>query len=88
MSSAFLAFALAWATLLLAGGGFALLRARHTIQRILALDLLVTVVIQLLALLAYLRDSSYYLDAALALALLSFVATLAAARHYHEGSPF
>jgi metal-dependent amidase/aminoacylase/carboxypeptidase family protein len=44
--------------------------------------------IALLALLSYLRHTSYYLDAALALALLSFVSTLAAARHYEEGGPF
>jgi multicomponent Na+:H+ antiporter subunit F len=46
------------------------------------------IVIGLLALLSYLRDRSYYLDASLALALLSFVATLAAARYYGEGGPF
>jgi hypothetical protein len=37
---------------------------------------------------ALLYGTSYYLDAALALALLSFVSTLAAARFYAEGSPF
>ena len=37
--------------------------------------------IALLTLLSYLRDVSYYIDAALALALLSFTATLVAARH-------
>jgi|1185.fasta_scaffold338567_3 multicomponent Na+:H+ antiporter subunit F len=72
---------LVWATLLLAGGGLVLLRARDDLQRIVALDLLVAVVISLLALLSYLRDVSWYLDAALALALLSFVATIAAARY-------
>jgi multicomponent Na+:H+ antiporter subunit F len=72
---------LVWATLLLAGGGLVLLRARDDLQRIVALDLLVAVVISLLALLSYLRGVSWYLDAALALALLSFVATLAAARY-------
>jgi multicomponent Na+:H+ antiporter subunit F len=80
--------ALLWATLLLAGGGLVLLRARDALHRILALDLLVVIVIGLLALLSYLRDRSYYLDASLALALLSFVATLAAARYYGEGGPF
>ena len=40
------------------------------------------------ALLSYLRDVSYYLDAALALAALSFVATLAAARSDRGGGPF
>lgn len=54
----------------------------------MAFDLLASIVIALLALLSYLRHTSYYLDAALALALLSFVSTLAAARHYAEGGPF
>jgi multicomponent Na+:H+ antiporter subunit F len=80
--------ALAWMTLLLVCGGLMLLRSRDMLQRIVAFDLLASIVIALLALLSYLRDTSYYLDAALALALLSFVSTLAAARHYAEGSPF
>jgi multicomponent Na+:H+ antiporter subunit F len=80
--------ALAWVTLLLIGGGLVLLRSRDMLQRIVAFDLLASLVIALLALLSYLRDTSYYLDAALALALLSFVSTLAAARHYAEGRPF
>ena len=80
--------ALAWMTLLLVCGGLMLLRSRDMLQRIVAFDLLASIVIALLALLSYLRHTSYYLDAALALALLSFVSTLAAARHYAEGSPF
>jgi len=82
------ALALAWTTLLLVAAGLILLRARDTLQRIVAFDLLASIVIALLALLSYLRDTPYYLDAALALALLSFVATLAAARFYAEGRPF
>ena len=39
-------------------------------------------------LLSYLRDVSYYIDAALALALLSFTATLVAARYVRGGGPF
>lgn len=65
-----------------------LLRSRDMLQRIVAFDLLASIVIALLALLSYLRHTSYYLDAALALALLSFVSALAAARHYAEGGPF
>jgi multicomponent Na+:H+ antiporter subunit F len=79
---------LTWMTLLLVGGGLLLLRSRDMLQRIIVSDLLASIVIALLALLSYLRDTSYYLDAALALALLSFVSTLAAARYYAEGGPF
>jgi multicomponent Na+:H+ antiporter subunit F len=80
--------AFGWATLLLVGGGVLLLRAPSTLQRILALDVLVAIVIALLTILSYLRDVSYYIDAALALALLSFTATLVAANHVVRGRPF
>jgi multicomponent Na+:H+ antiporter subunit F len=79
---------LTWMTLLLVGGGLMLLRSRDMLQRIIVSDLLASIVVALLALLSYLRHTSYYLDAALALALLSFVSTLAAARYYAEGGPF
>jgi multicomponent Na+:H+ antiporter subunit F len=79
------ALALAWATLLLGAGGLVLLRSRSMPQRIVALDLLASLAIALLALLSYLRQTPYYLDVALALALLSFISTLAAARYYGEG---
>jgi multicomponent Na+:H+ antiporter subunit F len=82
------AIGLGWATLLLVGGGVALLRARDALHRILALDVLVAIVIALLVVLSYERDVSYYIDAALGLALLSFAATLVAARHVIRGGPF
>ena len=82
------AVALAWATLLLVGGGVLLLRSRDTLHRVLALDVLVSIVVVLLTALSYLHDVSFYVDAALALALLAFVATLAATRHVMRGRPF
>jgi multicomponent Na+:H+ antiporter subunit F len=81
------AVALAWATLLVLGGGVVLLRSHDTLHRVLALDVLVSIVVALLTILSYQRDVSYYLDAALALALLSFVATLVAVRHLTRGIP-
>lgn len=75
-------------TAMLAVGGAVLLRARDLLERIVALDLLTVICIALLALLTYLREVSYYLDAALALAALSFVATLAAVRSDGGGGPF
>ena len=83
-----LAVAFAWAMLLLLGGGLLLLRARGTLERVLALDVLVSIVVALLTILSYLRDVSYYIDAALALALLSFTATLVAARYVIRGGAF
>jgi multicomponent Na+:H+ antiporter subunit F len=65
-----------------------LLWSRDMFKRIIVSDLLDSIVIALLALVSYWRETAYYLDAALALALLSFVSTLAAVRHYAEGGPF
>ncbi len=73
--------AFGWSTLLLAVGGFLLLRAPDTLHRILALDVLATILIVVLTTLSYVHEVSYYIDAALALALLSFAATLVAARY-------
>jgi multicomponent Na+:H+ antiporter subunit F len=80
--------ALVWVTLLLVAGGLALVRARDVYQRLIALDLLAIVVVTLLALLSYYWDVGYYLDAAVALSLLSFVATVAVARYLDSGGPF
>ena len=80
--------ALGWVTLLLVGGGVLLLRAQDALHRILALDILGAIVIALLTILSYQRDVSYYIDAALAIALLSLTATLVAARHVVRGGPF
>jgi multicomponent Na+:H+ antiporter subunit F len=82
------AIAAGWATLLLFGGGLLLLRAPDTLHRILALDVLVAIVIMLLTALSYLRNVSYYIDAALALALLALASTLVAARYVIRGEPF
>jgi multicomponent Na+:H+ antiporter subunit F len=88
MPDAILLPALVWVTLLLVGGGLALLRARDVLQRVIAFDTLAALVIALLAMLSYLQDVGYYLDAAVALALLSFTATVAAARYLGSGGPF
>jgi multicomponent Na+:H+ antiporter subunit F len=77
-----------WATLLLVLGGLALLRAGGTLQRVLVLDVLVIILIALLTTLSYLRGVSYYIDAALGLALLSFTSTIVAARYVVRGGPF
>jgi multicomponent Na+:H+ antiporter subunit F len=77
-----------WSTLLLVAGGLLLLRARDTLHRILALDVIVTIVVAQLTILSYVRGVSYYIDAALALARLSFTATQVAARYVRGSGPF
>jgi multicomponent Na+:H+ antiporter subunit F len=79
--------ALGWSTALLVAGGLLLLRASNALQRILALDVLGSVVIIMLTTLSYVFDVSYYIDAALALALLSFASTLVAARYVTRRRP-
>ena len=88
MPDVVISIAVGWATLLLFGGGILLLRAPDTLHRVLALDVLVAIVIILLTLLSYLRGRSYYIDAALALALLALTSTLVAARYVVRGGPF
>jgi multicomponent Na+:H+ antiporter subunit F len=79
--------AFAWALLLLVLGGVLLLRAADTLHRVLALDVLVTIVIVVLTTLSYVENVSYYVDAALALALLSFTGTLVAVRYVTRRGP-
>ena len=88
MPTPLIVIALVWVTLLIVAGGLALLRARDVAQRVIAFDMLAVLVIAQLALLCYLRGQPYYLDAAVALALLSFVGTVAAARYLSAGGPF
>lgn len=76
-----LVIAFGWAILLLVVGGLLLLRASDSLHRLLALDVLGTIVIILLTTLSYLNGVSYYVDAALALALLALSATMVAAQY-------
>ncbi len=64
------------------------LRARTTASRILALDTLVLLLVALLVLWSDSEAVPYFLDAALVLSMLAFVATVAAARFHGEGRIF
>jgi multicomponent Na+:H+ antiporter subunit F len=88
MSDAVYFAGIAWLAVLLGVVVVRLAHAKTTGQRILALDLLTLILIGLLALAAGEDREAYALDAALALALLSFVATLAASRYYENRRPF
>ena len=80
--------AMVWMTGLLGISVVLVIRARTAMSRILALDVLTLILIALLILYSAASQTDYYLDAALALALLSFVATLAAVRYHSEGRLF
>ena len=79
---------IAWLAVLLAVTIAAIGRARTTAERLVALDTAVLVLIGLLGLVAAETQRSYALDAAMVLALLSFVATLAGARYLGDRRPF
>lgn len=65
-----------------------MLRSRSSMTRILALDAVSLMLIAFLVLYSDSRKVSYYLDAALVLALLSYLSTIAAARYQAEGKIF
>lgn len=83
-----LTIAVAWMIVLLAVSAVTMLRAQRSYVRILALDTMTLVLIGVLVLYAARQDESYYLDAALILALLSFISTIAAARYRAVGRPY
>ena len=77
-----------WMTILLVVAVIATIRLRATAGRILALDTLTLVLVGLLVLFGDIFKTAYYLDAALILALLAFVSTIAAARYHGERKIF
>jgi multicomponent Na+:H+ antiporter subunit F len=80
--------AFAWMTVLLVVSAAAVIRLRSTAGRVLALDTLTLILVGLLVLYADANRSSYYMDAALVLSLLAFVATLVLTRYHGERSIF
>lgn len=80
--------ATAWMTVLLSVGVVALIGISSTAGRILALDMLTLILAVLLVLYGDAERTPYYLDAALILALLAFIGTLAASRYFGERKIF
>ncbi|CAN5744627.1 MAG: pH regulation protein F [Chloroflexia bacterium] len=88
MSDVIFYVALIWMTTLLVTAAVTVIRAGDAMTRILALDVLTLVLTALLVLYSTTTETSYYLDAALLLALLSFLSSIAAARYYSVGRIF
>jgi multisubunit Na+/H+ antiporter MnhF subunit len=88
MSDTITTIALIWAIALFALSVLAVIRARGSFSRMLALDTATLMLIGVLVIMARRDHEPYYLDAALMLAALSFVSTIAAARYRAEGRPF
>ena len=76
--------AFAWMTVLLVTSAAAVIRPRSTASRILALDTLTLILVALLVLYAAANRSPYYMDAALVLSLVGFLATLVLARYHGD----
>ena len=76
--------AFVWMTVLLVVSAAAVVMLRSTARRVLALDMLTLILVALLVLYSESLRSSYYMDAALVLSLLAFVATLALGRYHGE----
>jgi len=85
MHLTFIGAAAIWMTVLLAMIILFAIRARSSAERLLAVDALTLLLVGLLVLYAAANQQPYYLDAALALALVSFVGTVAAARRLAGG---
>jgi multicomponent Na+:H+ antiporter subunit F len=77
-----------WMAVLLCVSLLTVVRARSSLTRVLALDMVTLLLIALLILYSDSRRVGYYLDAALVLSMLSFLATIAAARYHSEGEIF
>ena len=80
--------ATAWMTVLLSVAVVAVIGLHSTAGRILALDMLTLILVVLLVLYGDAERTPYYLDAALILALLAFIGSLAAARYFAERKIF
>ncbi|HYJ12248.1 MAG TPA: monovalent cation/H+ antiporter complex subunit F [Thermomicrobiales bacterium] len=80
--------AMIWMTALMLICIAMVIRTRSGMVRILAFDALTLVLVALLILYSLTTDSSYYLDAALMLSLVSFISTVVAARYYSERKVF
>ena len=76
--------ALVWMLALVLATVGVVIRADGTLTRVLALDTLTLILVALLILYSATTGRSYYLDAALMLALLSFLSTFAVSRYSSE----
>ena len=80
--------AMVWLALLVGVNIVLVVRAKSVTVRLLASDMLTLVLVAVLVILAQRERSAFYLDAALALALLTFIGVVAAGRFQRTGRPF
>jgi multicomponent Na+:H+ antiporter subunit F len=80
--------AMIWMTGLLCVCLLLVVRAKGSIVRILSLDALTLVLVSLLILYSTTTGTSFYLDAAIMLAFISFISSVVAARYWGERKVF
>lgn len=88
MTDVVFVIAVGWITLLFSICVVLLIKRDSAVDKIQTLDVLSLVLVALLVLFADAQGSSYYLDVALILSLLSFIAVVAAARFFGRGRLF
>ena len=76
--------AMIWMVALFAVCVIMIVRAKSSLVRVLALDTLTLVLVALLVVYSITTKSSFYLDSAIVLALISFISVIAAARYHAE----
>jgi multicomponent Na+:H+ antiporter subunit F len=83
-----LQFTLFFMVVMLIPTAYRMVRGPRIADRLLALDLITTILLALIVLLALIEVQTLLVDVALALSALSFVSTLAIARFVGEGRVF
>ncbi|AEH60893.1 multisubunit sodium/proton antiporter, MrpF subunit (2.A.63.1) [Methanosalsum zhilinae DSM 4017] len=88
MSSILLNFALTFMAFALVPCIYRIIRGPTIPDRVVALDAMAMVIVVMLGVFSYVRDSVYFMDAALVLAIIAFVGTIAIAKYIDKGVVF
>jgi len=88
MHDLILTAAVGWTFLLMVVLIVTLIRTPFPLTRVAVLDAITLMLTAVLILYGTREEESFYLDAALVLAALSFISTIAAARYQADGRPF
>lgn len=76
--------AMIWLVILFCICVFTIVRADSGLVRVLALDALTLILVALLIVYSVTTNTSYYLDGAVVLTLISFISVIAASRYHSE----
>ncbi|MCS3924193.1 cation:proton antiporter [Methanosalsum natronophilum] len=88
MSSILLSFALTFMAFTLVPCIYRLIKGPTLSDRVVALDAMAMVIVVILGVYSYVRDSVFFMDVALVLAIIAFVGTIAIAKYIDKGVVF